>query len=248
MLTIRSEEQKSAQLPKLCSDPDLPQPFKFRNPCGDIERTSSSGKCKKDTIKSCSCGSPEHKVWNCTHRSRSMDIFAFLLIPLVKVGPTKDFFPPTFTEHKMEVFSPLCSDDEEEVSMEELFTRPSSTAIEVAQPLGPDSMYINPASLALCGRQLLDLLCKELHVASKDCFPSAPSFETIIAELPVETQNVSLGTKLAVNTKFLGSEKFEQRQIDHFFCPPDEVKAHPPELPLGPTLPWLSLFWTMLQL
>jgi len=73
------------------------------------------------------------------------------LIPLAKVGSTKDSFPQTFAEHKMDVSSPLCPDDEYEVSLNEIFTKPSFTAIKVTHPLGPDRSNINLASLALFG-------------------------------------------------------------------------------------------------
>jgi hypothetical protein len=69
------------------------------------------------------------------------------------------------------------SQNEDEVSLDEIFTRPSSTAIEVVHSLGPKSIYINSASLALSGLQLLDLLCEKLDLASKDCFPIHTSFQ-----------------------------------------------------------------------
>jgi hypothetical protein len=68
MFTIRSDEQDSTQLPELWIDPDLLQPSNFCNRCGDIEYTSFTIKCKKDTIKFCGfCGFPQHKVFNCSY-------------------------------------------------------------------------------------------------------------------------------------------------------------------------------------
>ena len=77
-----------------------------------------------------------------------------------------------FAKYKVEVSSPLRPKDENEVCMDEICRRPSSRAI------GLDRIYITPDSLALSGRELLDLLCEELHLASKDCFLSAPPSRT----------------------------------------------------------------------